>query len=209
MSTAGLAVFMRRVVLSQRTMGAIAPTSASMARRMATLIPASQETVVVDLGAGTGAISAVLGPTLARGGELVAVDRDADLLSALEVTAPWARRVVGDARDLTSLLADLGIRRVDVVLSTLPWTNFDAATQCAILGQVEALLTPDGVFATVMCLPTQLSAGRRRFQRLLRSRFDEMVVSNMVWVNLPPARLLIARRPFAAAPTDVTDPRPA
>lgn len=194
----GLAPFLRQVVLNRAAMGAVAPTSGPVARRMADLVPERPGVVVVELGAGTGAISAALGPKLAGRGEHIAVERHAEMLEVLRTTAPWARRVHGDARELDTLLDGAG--PVDAVLSTLPWSCFDATTQRVILGRVVDVLAPDGVFATVAYRPTGLRASGRRFHRMLRYSFREVLDSATIWANLPPARLVVCRRPEPRCP---------
>lgn len=190
------AAFLLRVLRNQATMGAIAPTSSVVARGMARLVPPDPDVVVVELGAGTGAISAAVGPRLGPGARHLAVERDPGLLAALEHRAPWAERLVGDAADLTDRLADRGVGSADVVLSSLPWSNFAPDLQHRILGEVTRVLAPDGLFATVAYRPTRLLPRSRAFRAALHLRFGEVVATSTLWANLPPARLYVCRRPL-------------
>ncbi|MFP5022572.1 class I SAM-dependent methyltransferase [Pseudonocardia phyllosphaerae] len=194
-----LAVFLNRAVVDQPSMGAVAPTSGVVARRMAALIPGAPGVVVVELGAGTGAVSAALGPKLDGRGTHLAVERDPMMLAELRRRAPWAHRIPGDARDLTALLTTAGAGPADAVLSTLPWSCFDAAGQDRVLEEVLCALRPDGVFATVTYRPARLRAGGRRFLDRMHEAFGEVVETATIWANLPPARLTIGRRPLRSA----------
>jgi phosphatidylethanolamine/phosphatidyl-N-methylethanolamine N-methyltransferase len=201
-SGTGTAAFLRRVVTDQANIGAIAPTMPILARRLAGLIPPTPGLRVVELGAGTGAVSTAIGPRLGRGAQHFALERDPDLLAALETRAPWARRIPGDAAELVSHLAALDVDEVDVVISALPWGYFDAGLQRRIMAEVCSVLVPGGVFATIACLPTRLNPRSRSFRTTLEASFKEVVVTSVTWANLPPARLLVCRGPRGEASSD-------
>lgn len=193
---AGTAAFLRRAVTDQATLGALAPTFPALARRLAGLIPPSPGLRVLELGAGTGAISAAIGPRLGSGAQHLALERDPTLLAALEECAPWAIRIPGDAAELASHLRALGVSEVDVVISSLPWTYFGPGLHRCILGQVRSVLAPDGMFATIACRPIRLNPRLRAFRALLDASFDDVIATPTTWANLPPARVLVGRRPI-------------
>ena len=176
-------------------MGAIAPTSSAVANKMAELIAPDPWLTVVELGAGTGAISVAIGPRLGPDARHIAVERETELLDVLQRKAPWAQRVNCDVRELCGQLAERDVPKAEVILSSLPWSNFSAEAQRAMLGQVTKLLTKDGVFATIAYRPTRLTPRSRRFRAALRESFGEVVPTATMWANLPPARLYICRRP--------------
>lgn len=196
----GEIAFLLHALRSQARIGAIAPTSPSVARRIAALIPPGPGRIVVELGAGTGAISVAIGPQLRQGSRHIAVEREPELLDALRDKAPWAEHVFGDAQDLSGRLKDLGVPQADVVLSSLPWANFDPALQRKILGQVIESLAPDGLFAAIAYRPTRLTPRSRAFRSALRTSFDEVSISSTLWANLPPARLYVCQTPITRWP---------
>lgn len=204
-STAGpgsTMLFVRRAVRDQATVGAVAPSAPAVCRAMAALVPTRPGLTVLELGAGTGAVSAAIGERLGHGARHVAVERDPELLAVLRRTAPWAERVAGDAAGLTGLLRAAAVPGADVVLSTLPWSYFDAARQRRILGQIVEVLAPGGVFATVALRPTRMMPRSRRFRATLRATFGEVVTTSTVWRNLPPARLYVCRDPYRRGQAD-------
>ncbi|MGQ0577078.1 MAG: class I SAM-dependent methyltransferase [Pseudonocardia sp.] len=175
--------------------GAVAPSSMGLARLLASVVPRSGAPVVVELGPGTGAVSAVIDRRLPAAGRHLAVELDADMVAYLRRHRPSLEVVQGDARDLGALLATQGVTRVDAVVSGLPWALFDPDTQAAILGEVARLLGPDGAFTTFAYLHGMPLHTARRFRRALADTFDEVVVSATVWRNLPPAFGYVCRRP--------------
>jgi phosphatidylethanolamine/phosphatidyl-N-methylethanolamine N-methyltransferase len=198
-SRTGTAAFLRRAITDQAAIGAIAPTLPVLARRLAGLVPPTPGLRVLELGAGTGAVSAAIGPRLGPDAQHIAVERDPQLLAALEYRAPWALRVAGDAVELSTLLESVGVNEVDVVISALPWGYFDTGLQRRILGQVCSVLVPGGLFSTIVCRPARLNPRSRAFRALLEASFKEVVASRTTWLNIPPARLLIARGPHPDA----------
>jgi phosphatidylethanolamine/phosphatidyl-N-methylethanolamine N-methyltransferase len=202
----GTATFLRQALRSQASIGAIAPTSAIVARQMAGLISPDRDLTVVELGAGTGAISAAVGPRLAPRSRHLAVEREPGLLAVLEQVAPWADRVLGDACELGDRLAELDVFQADVVLSSLPWGNFPADLQQRILAQVTRVLARDGVFAAIAYRPTRLAPRSRAFRSTLHETFGEVVTSSTLWANLPPARLYVCRRPLPKAGAAIPGP---
>jgi phosphatidylethanolamine/phosphatidyl-N-methylethanolamine N-methyltransferase len=192
--TAGRA-FLAAALRSPATMGAVAPSSPRLAALLASVVPRTGTPVVVELGPGTGSVSALIEQRLPTGARHLAVELDADLARYLRQTRPGVDVVEGDAARLGELLAGRGVSRVDAVVSGLPWALFDQATQESILGEVSHVIGPTGAFTTFAYLHGMPLAAARRFRRTLRETFDEVVVSATVWRNLPPAFAYVCRRP--------------
>ena len=60
------------------------------------------------------------------------------------------------------------------MVSGLPWALFDDATQSSILGQVAAVIGPDGAFTTFAYRHGMALAAARRFRRALHATFAEV-----------------------------------
>jgi phospholipid N-methyltransferase len=194
-STTATGTFLRHALVDQVRIGAIAPTSPALAQRLARLVPPTPELRVLELGAGTGAISAAIGPRLGPGARHFALEREPALVAALTRTAPWASVIVADATELKVRLAELGVSSVDLVISTLPWSYFTSTMQSTILAQVRSVLTAQGQFATVSCLTARFNPRSRVFQSQLDAAFARVETTPVSWANIPPARLLICQSP--------------
>ncbi|MCD2195380.1 methyltransferase domain-containing protein [Actinomycetospora endophytica] len=195
----GRTAFLRRALTDQAAIGAIAPTSASLAGRLVDLIPATTGLRVLELGAGTGAISAAIDRRLGPGATHIALERDPALLAEVGHVAPRATPVLGDAVELATHVQDAGLSEVDLILSSLPWSNFDPAVSRRIIAAACSVLAPSGAFATIAYRPTRLNPRSRRFRRLLASSFTDVVATGTTWASLPPARLLVCREPVAGS----------
>ena len=110
------------------------PSSPSTARRLAeaALEAAISSGPILELGAGTGSVTAALidaGCSLQR---IVAVEHDAELCRALEQRFPGLAVLEGDALELGALLEAAKLSSVAVVICGLPMRAIpsDAATRC-------------------------------------------------------------------------------
>ena len=175
--------------------GALAPSSPFLAAVIASVLPAADTPVVVELGPGTGAMTTAIEARLAPGARHVAIELDPRMVGFLRQAHPGLEVVEGDAVKLQALLAERGIEQADAVLSGLPWALFDDVTQVSILGQVAAVIGPDGVFATFAYRHGMALSAARRFRRMLHATFAEVTLTPTVWRNMPPAFVYVCRHP--------------
>ena len=158
-------------------------------------MPVGADAVVVELGPGTGAMTAAVTARLAGRGRQLAIEVNARLALRLTTRHPAVEVVRADAADLGELLADRGIAHADVIVSGLPWAAFRAAQQERLLDAVVDSLADEGAFTTFAYVHSRWTPAARGFHRRLEARFDEVLVSRTVWRNLPPALVYYARRP--------------
>ncbi|WP_260478859.1 class I SAM-dependent methyltransferase [Kibdelosporangium aridum] len=177
--------------------GAVAPSSPGLADLLAAITPTTGSPMVVELGPGTGSVTAAIQRRLPATGRHIAVEIDQAMIDFLAAAHPGVDVVHGDAANLT----DLGVR-ADAVVSGLPWSLFQPELQRRILDQVAAILTPDGAFTTFAYRHAGALAGARSFHRLLHAVFDEVIISHTIWRNMPPARIYVCRRPLAVQTFD-------
>lgn len=178
------------------TMGAVAPSSARLAAVLASVVPREGAPVVVELGPGTGSVSAVIAERLPPGARHLAVELDPDMVAYLRRTRPGLEVVPGDARELGQLLIEHGVDRVDAVVCGLPWALFGEDVQSDILGEVSRAVGDTGAFTTFAYLQGMALPAARRFRATLRATFEEVLVSATVWRNVPPAFVYVCRRPL-------------
>ena len=195
MSTDARRAFLSAALRRPATMGAVAPSSARLAGVLASVVPRAGAPVVVELGPGTGSVSAAIARRLPEGGRHLAVELDPDMVDYLRRTRPGLEIVPGDARELGTLLAERGVDHVDAVICGLPWALFDDATQTGILGEIGRAIGDTGAFTTFAYLQGMALPAAHRFRARLRGAFEEVLVSSTVWRNVPPAFVYVCRRP--------------
>jgi phosphatidylethanolamine/phosphatidyl-N-methylethanolamine N-methyltransferase len=172
--------FLLRVLNNPRNIGAVAPSSAALARAMAAEIPHGP---VLELGPGTGVVTQAI---LARGlapSELTLVEYDKGFATLLRNRFPDVRVVRGDAFDLQRTL---GVTTpFGAIVSGLPLLNFPPESRANFLMQIFARLAPGAPFI-------QFSYGLRPSVPAP----EGVTVKRAAFVafNLPPARVWVYRK---------------
>ncbi|MFB9905725.1 class I SAM-dependent methyltransferase [Allokutzneria oryzae] len=142
---------------------------------------------VVELGAGTGAITRQLDAALTPTARLLAVEVNDGFAARLRRTSsPRVEVVAGSAVDLSRILDDLDVERVDAVVSALPWTVMPPPDQRAVLAAVAKALHPQGWFATLLSVHRARTEAGREFLALLTDTFGDVRPRGTVWANMPP-----------------------
>jgi phosphatidylethanolamine/phosphatidyl-N-methylethanolamine N-methyltransferase len=171
--------FLSEFIRSHWMVGAIAPSSGTLARLASAPVPTTGDIVVVELGAGTGAFTGQIQQRLAGRGRHIAIEINERFAILLATRYPIVDVALANAADLEVVLASRGLPHADVIVSGLPWAAFAEREQRDMLSGVHARWAPPA----------------RRLQHALESRFDEVVVGRTVWGNLPPALVYHCRRP--------------
>jgi phosphatidylethanolamine/phosphatidyl-N-methylethanolamine N-methyltransferase len=188
--------FLSEFVRDPMTVGAIAASGPALARIATAGVPRTGSPVVVELGPGTGAFTGAIQQRLAGRGRHVAVEVNVRFARHLSTLHPAVDVVRADATELATVLAQRGLGPADAVVSGLPWAAFAESRQREILSPVAGALAPHGVFTTFAYVHARWAAPARRLVRSLRAGFDEVIVSETVWANLPPALVYHCRRPI-------------
>jgi phosphatidylethanolamine/phosphatidyl-N-methylethanolamine N-methyltransferase len=165
-----------------RRVGAVLPSSEQLAAVMAREVPIGCGPVV-ELGGGTGSITAALLQAGVDPGDLFVVERDPRLAAGLRRRFPQCQILCGDALRLRDLLHDNGVRDpVAAVISSLPLLSMPPADRARLLREVSRLIAGRGAMIQFTYGPRcpvserTLSRGNVKAWRIAR-----------VWRNLPPA----------------------
>ncbi|MEQ8858789.1 MAG: methyltransferase domain-containing protein [Pseudomonadales bacterium] len=158
------------------------PSGIRLAAAMAAEVPVG-DGLVVELGGGTGSITAGLLRAGIRAEELVVVERDPLLARRLRRRFPGCTVLCGDACKLAQLLVENGIDgALKAVVSSLPLLAMAPVDRARLLRGVRRLLRDRGPMIQytygIRCpLPARtLASSNVRARRMAR-----------VWRNLPPA----------------------
>jgi phosphatidylethanolamine/phosphatidyl-N-methylethanolamine N-methyltransferase len=179
--------FYKGWIRNPRKVGAIAPTSADMARKMASVIRPDSGLPVLELGPGTGAITKAI---LERGidpGNLVCVEYTKSFLPGLRQRFPGVNFVHGDAFDISQIAKEQGIDRFDAVVSALPLLTTPVHLRVRLVEAMLDLLEPGRPmvqFSYMLGPPVPAGPGSYAVSHL-----------TTVLQNLPPARLWTYQRP--------------
>lgn len=163
---------LHRFVVAPRRTGAVAPSSRHLARALATTAFRGEPRTVVEIGAGSGAVTRELARLAAqRGATLVAVEVE----GALARRIPGGSAVQADARLLP-------VRRADVVVSGIPFASLRREEGHAILREAARVAPRIVLFQYTT----------RRLD-LIEAHFPRLQTVAKVRRNLPPALVVEAR----------------
>lgn len=166
-------------------MGAVMPSGKPLARAMAGFVDPDQDGYVVELGPGTGAITAALVEHGVPESKLVLVEADPTFCRLLRGRYPAATVLHGDAYRLRRVLGDIA-GHVGAVVSGLPLVTKPLWTRLRLLNEAFRVLEPGAPFvqftyAVAPPIPRRLAGIR-------------VEASDRIWLNLPPARVWVYRR---------------
>jgi phosphatidylethanolamine/phosphatidyl-N-methylethanolamine N-methyltransferase len=162
---------------------AAVPSGRSLARLMAVHAHDGGDGLVVELGAGTGAITAAL---LAQGiapHRLVVIERSPQFTALLRRKFPAVMVICADARELSVCMRAACIELpVRTIVSGLPLLTMDPGLRRRVLGECSALLASGGRLVQFTYGPLSPVSVRLSRQFGLQARRV-----GQVWDNLPPA----------------------
>ncbi len=185
--------FFLRWLRQPARLGAVVPSGPALAAALAAEIDAEAPGAVVELGSGTGRVTAALLEAGVTPDALVAIEREASFCALLAARFPGIRVVPGDALALERLLERNEVGAVKAVVSSLPLLNRSERERRAVLSQAAAVLEPGGVLVQYTYGPAEpVPSGLRVELGLIGKR------SHWVLVNLPPAAVWRYRRSRSA-----------
>lgn len=182
-----------------QNIAAIAPSSRCLARAMMEGLPLKRARTVVELGAGTGAITRVLLENLPPQATLLAFEINPEFISYMQESLPDPRLVLVNARaeNLGHELRRRGCDRVDAVVSSLSSRFMPDNLQRVLQDSLEPFMDEKSVYAQYQYrYGLRFENGKVRWHSslpFLRQYFDS-VQCRTIWRNLPPAQILTCRK---------------
>lgn len=179
-------LFLRELVHQPSAMGAICASSSQLARHMASCADrVSLSGWVVELGAGTGVITAALLAAGIQPERLVVVEQSERLAAFLRYRFPEIHVLQGDAADLPTLLASIGPvvpHCVERIVSGLPLLSMPSHLRTSVLQSGAHVLAIHGLLVQ---FTYALGPGPSPWEDAGLTRLRS---TRILW-NLPPARV--------------------
>lgn len=178
-------LFARKFLRHGTRVASFAPSSRWLGRAMCRHVDPNRPQTILELGAGTGAVTRVAEQRMHADSSLYAVEIDSDFADVLAQQCPRATVLRCDVKDLTAQLEQTGIDQVDVVLSGLPTPSLPRAVNEAVLDLLKTRC-PEGYFSQLTVMPWV-------YKGLYQKLFEE-VSFDLVTLNLPPGGVYHCRR---------------
>lgn len=173
--------FIRNFVKSPQNTGTLCPSSKFLGRKMAYHVKDNFNDVVVELGAGTGAITHELLIAGMNPKKLYCIEFDQTLCNTLKQRFPQCNIINGSAENILEIIGDDKIN-LKAVVSSLPLLSLPKELVDKILTNVQIALPTNGKFVQFTYNLNRNIAGR------WLTSMNHSKRSN-VYLNIPPARV--------------------
>ena len=177
--------FLRALMARPKNIGAIAPSSRTLARAIARELDPGRPGPVLELGPGTGVITEALLERGVAAERLTLVEYDGDMAGNLSRRFPGVTVIQGDAFDLGRTLGAQAEESFSAIISGLPLLNFPFPRRHGFMEGVCRRLGPGAPFVQFsygVNAPVSAPAG------------FGVKRTALVWANLPPARVWVYRK---------------
>lgn len=185
-----LSAFLKR----PQAIGAIAPSSAVLARAMVHWIDWGRVSAVAEYGPGTGAFTGSILNAKRNDARYLALELDASMVQIMQRRFPDLAVHHASVARVRSICDAEKIDALDAIISGLPWAAFPDSLQEELLDATMEVLSPGGQFVTFAYLQGLLLPAGKRFRERIARYFAEVSTSPVVWRNLPPAIVYRCRR---------------
>lgn len=175
--------WIKQLIKHPREVGAIAPSSTYLSKRMTPTDVIQAADVIVELGPGMGSFTEEIVHKMSKDATLVLIETNPTFIDFLTERYERDERVIivpANAANLQKTLQTLGIAEVDVVISGLPFASLGTRQTESILQEVKAVLSDTGLFLTFQYTKVRQLHFEHVFHRVRYER---------EFRNLPPAYL--------------------
>lgn len=176
--------FLIEYIKSPRTVGAIAPSSKKLSAKMLKNIDFKNAQCIIEYGPGTGVFTDKLIERKNRATLLLLVENNSRFCKQLQKKYSKNNNVViinDSAENIDKYLERYDIKKVDYVVSGLPFASLPKSASDEILKKTETILKKDGLFITF-----QYTLLKKEY---ITSYFKNISVERVI-LNIPPAYVL-------------------
>lgn len=181
-------LFTGEAIRKFKQIGSLLPSSRYLAHRMTKSITPSKKMVVLELGAGTGAITEVILKKLSPDSILIAFEENHGLADFLRKKFRDTRLtiVTENATSLKKYCAFLRIDHVDCIISGVPMGNMNRKDQLVLLQAAKEILADDGIYLQFQYLLASM--------HIIKEVFPKTKVAFYEVRNFPPAFVIACKK---------------
>jgi len=181
--------FLRMFLSDPVAVGAITPSSNSLAREITRNLSIDQGQAVLELGPGTGAFTSYLCPLLPEPGAYLGIEREPRFVRLLQEHFPDLKFVTGPAERLQGIGDRIGLP-LGAIISSIPFVGVRNTVHDSIIEDITNLMGPGCVFRTFQYLHTYLLPSSVRFRKKMSEKLGCHQRSRLILRNLPPVYVL-------------------
>jgi phospholipid N-methyltransferase len=182
--------FLQAFLKNPLKVGSIAPSSPELAQQMVKGIRPHEESVVLELGVGTGAITKFLQDIVPNQESYLGIEIDKTLVKLLKENFPALKIVRGNACDAFSIHQKTGFGKVGYVICCLPFVSLPNDVGEKILSEVDKFMEHGCVFRTFQYAHGYYFPSAIKLREHMRDRYGKARKSQLIVKNMPPAYTL-------------------
>ncbi len=169
--------------------GAFLPSSRSLARAMAAEVDIEKPGAIIELGAGTGAVTHALLQAGIAPERLVVIERDERLHALMSAQFPHLNVLCADAAHMDTVLDATGATQINAIVSSLPLLSMPRPVRQAIEHHMATLIGDDGILIQFTYGPKSPISRSQMHKYQLQGKRMKLVMA-----NVPPAHVWVYRR---------------
>lgn len=177
-----LLLFLFEALSNPIKVGAAFPSSKKLASYIAEQVPLMDDGLIIELGGGTGVVTAALIKRGLKKDNIYVIERSPSLAKHLVNYFPKVNIIQGDACELANLLNNKQMP-TKIIISCLPLRSLPKSTIQKLGEQLENVLENDGIFI-------QFTYSLYSKPLLPSNKLQLIYTKHIAW-NLPPARVEI------------------
>ncbi|MEZ5347061.1 MAG: rRNA adenine N-6-methyltransferase family protein [Pyrinomonadaceae bacterium] len=186
--------FLQAFLKNPLKVGAIAPSSPELSRKMLEDVNPRVESIVLELGPGTGSFTKLIGDLLPEKGCYLGVELDRNLVKCLRLKFPDIRIVRGNAYKAFAIHQRSELGKVDYILSGLPFASMPGPVSIKIYEEIARFMDLGGcMFRTFQYAHGYYLPSAIKLREFMKKRYGAAEKSPLVIKNVPPAYTLTWR----------------
>jgi len=169
-----------------KEVGTLTRSGVAMSQKAASFIPADEEVVVVELGAGDGVMTKHLLDRISKNSTLISIELNEKLYEHLaDIQDDRLVAIHASAEELEAILIQRNIKEVDYMVSAIPFIVFPKEKALEMLHTFKGLMKSGGLYMQVHYA--------KRLTSLYESVFGNLQ-TNFILANLPPAYVFVCEK---------------
>lgn len=183
-------LFIKAMLKNPLSVGALTPSSKALAQKMIEGITPNSDSIILELGVGTGAVTSELAAILPDRDSYLGIEIDPKLANFVKAQFPHLNIVNVDACGACKLHKELGLGPVKYILSGIPFVSLPKEVSKTIFDEIAEFLQYGCEFRTFQYVHGYYSPPAKRLRDYMTERFGPMHKSPVIMRNIPPAVVL-------------------
>ena len=182
--------FLQAFIKNPLKVGAIAPSSPELAKKMIEGVRPNANNIVLELGVGTGAITKYLQAKLSDEKSYLGIELDRDLVKSLRTNYPKLKMERGNATETFSIHQKTGLGKVGFIICCLPFVSLPNEVGEQILIEIDKFMRQGCLFRTFQYAHGYYMPSAIKLREFMRNRYGKAKRSQLIVKNVPPAYTL-------------------